>query len=416
MAVLIVAYRSADKLEECIQSVEQYLPGHDVHVWDNSGPTCLDVRRLADRMQHVHWHLNTENIGFAAAVNRLAATVPDRDLLLLNPDAELIGPLTLTRAAIGDSGTAAAAPMIWESDVDNRSASLLSRKHLPWDVARRRLTLLNALGGPAGMLERLRGTCLSSLYRSQPTNVDGYLAGACLAIRREAWDSLGPFDEEFFLYGEEADWQRRAIAAGWRVRLEDEIGVRHSARGTVTGDPAASKRSQDLLRAGMALQLEYRYGVRTAEFYLAAASVVEGMKQKLRRRRDRGAAHSAVLVTFDGSRPSAAASERVSIALALARGGLEVTVVSLHRLGTLPRELPTSIRLLRRPWWWPSTSPEDTPTVLVMGTTKRERAFARIFRLRRNRVCIEASEAISSLVDVTCYRKETVTSHDVEST
>ena len=159
MAVLIVAYRSADELEKCILSVERNLPGHDVHVWDNSGPTHSDVRRLADRMQHVHWHVGTENIGFGAAVNRLVAKVPDRDLLLVNPDAELIGPLTLTRAAIREPRTAAAAPMIWESGVEDRSASLLSRTRLPWDVAHRKLTFLNALGGTAGVAERLRGTC-----------------------------------------------------------------------------------------------------------------------------------------------------------------------------------------------------------------------------------------------------------------
>jgi GT2 family glycosyltransferase len=406
MAVLIVAYRSADKLEKCLQSVERHLPGHDVHVWDNSGPTCSGVRRLADRIHHVHWHVNTENIGFGAAVNRLAAMVPDRDLLLLNPDAELIGPLTLTRAAIRKPGTAAAAPMTWEFGVEERSASLFSRKRLSWDVAHRRLTFLNALGGAAGMAERLRGTCVSNLYRSPPEDVDGYLTGACLAIRREAWDSVGPFDEEFFLYGEEADWQRRAMAAGWRVRLEDEIGARHSGQGTVTGDLAASTRSRDLLRANIALQLEYRYGLRAAECYLVAASLIESIKRNLRRRRDQGAPHSDVLLTVDGS-GSAVASERVSIALALARSGLAVTVVSLQRLGTLPREIPTTIRLLRRPWWWPSTLPGDTPAVLVMGTTKRERALGRLFRLRRNRVCVEATAAISSLVDRDLLREET---------
>ena len=152
-----------------------------------------------------------------------------------------------------------------------------------------------------------------------------------------------------------------------------------------------------------------------AEFYLAGASLVEGMKRSLRRRGDRGAPHSDVLVTVDGSR-SASASESVSVALALARGGCAVTVVSLQRLGNLPRELPTSIRLLRRPWWWPSTMPGDTPAMLVMGTTKRERAFARLFRLRRNRVCVEASAAMNNLIDLTCCLKETVPSNDVEST
>jgi GT2 family glycosyltransferase len=395
MAVLIVAYRAADKLERCIESVQKHLPGHDVHIWDNSGPTYPDVRCLAARMPHLHWHLDSENIGFGAAVNILAATVPGRDLLLLNPDAELIGPLTLTRAAIGDSGTAVAAPMTSESGMDDRTPPLVSRAHLPWDVAHRRLTLLNAIGGPLGLSERLRGTWLSNLYRSQPAAVEGYLTGACLAIRREAWDSVGPFDEEFFLYGEEADWQRRAIEAGWRIRLEDEIGFLHDAQGTVTGDPAGMRRSRALLRASVALQLEYQYGVRTADFYLAFVSLCEGFKQK-----SRGSARGAVLVTVDGARDSAAVRERIAIAADLARNGVAVTVVSLQRIGALPREMPASVRVLRRPWWWPSTLPEATPTTLVVGDTKRERRFARLFRHRRNRICIEARDVISQAVRV----------------
>src|SRR4051812_1333338 len=94
MAVLIVAYRSPDMLETCIRSVREHLEGLEMYVWDNSGPNYSGVRNLADRMEYVHWYLNSENIGFAAAVNRLAEMVPGRDLLLLNPDAEVVGPMS----------------------------------------------------------------------------------------------------------------------------------------------------------------------------------------------------------------------------------------------------------------------------------------------------------------------------------
>jgi GT2 family glycosyltransferase len=405
LAVLVVAYRSADKLETCLAAVGRHLPDSDVHVWDNSGPDHSDVRRLANRMSHVHWHLGSDNIGFARAVNALAAALPNVDLLLVNPDAELVGPLSLTLATLDHQDTAAAAPMTSESEGDVPTASFLSRKHMPWDNAHRKPTLLNAIGGPLGVAERLRGTPLSNLFRVQPTAVDGYLTGACLAIRRQAWDSVGPFDEEFFLYGEEADWQRRAVEAGWRLRLADEIAVIHRANGTVTGDSTGLRRSKDLLRAGIALQLEYRYGVRTAEVYLAAVSLCEGIKQKLRGRRSRAGVPPAVLVTLDGVRDANVVAERIQIVLALARGGFEVTVVSLQRLGSLPQELPTSIRLLRRPWWWPSTLPENTPSILVCGTTERERAFARLFRIRRSRTCVEADVAIDVLVNASPERR-----------
>jgi GT2 family glycosyltransferase len=395
MAILVVAYRAADKLERCIESVQRYLPELEVHVWDNSGPECSDVRDLASRMPHAHWHLHGANIGFAAAVNSLAAMVPGQDFLLLNPDAELIGPLSLTRAAINERDTAAAAPMIWDGDADDGAgpSEVLSRKHQPWDVAHRRRTILNALGERAMAAERLRGTWLSNLYWSRPGDVEGYLTGACLAIRREAWDSLGPFDCEFFLYGEEADWQSRALAAGWRVRLENESGVRHSAQGTVAGDSMASTRSSDLVDASIALQVEYRHGVRTADLYIAGVYGIDAAKRALRRGElDRS--HSDAVVIIDGP-SSASTPDLVSRASALVRDGHAVTVVSLRGLGSLPRELPLSIRLLRRPWWWPRTWPGDASTVLLTGTTKRERLSARLFRLRRRNLRVETIEPVN---------------------
>ena len=277
------------------------------------------MRQYAATTPEVHWYLHGPNIGFASAVNRLAAMVPGRDFLLLNPDAELVGPLALTRAAIGDLGTAAAAPMSCEDVVDGARATLGSRAHQPWDVAHRRRTVLNALGEVCVAAEVVRGTWLSNLYRSQPGDVDGYLTGACLAICREAWETLGPFDEEFFLYGEEADWQARAIAAGWRVRLENESGVRHSAQGTVAGDSSASTRSSDLVRASVALQLEYRHGARAAEGYLAGAYVAERVKRTLGRG-DREPLRSDVVMVVDGPL-SPAADELIRQARVLARDG-----------------------------------------------------------------------------------------------
>jgi GT2 family glycosyltransferase len=396
LVVLIVAYRSADKLETCLCAAELHLPSHELYVWDNSGPSHPDVRALAERFPHVQWFTNSENIGFAAAVNRLAEMVPGRDMLLLNPDAELLGPLTMTRAALREAKVAAAAPMVSDGDLAVKTASLLSAEQMPWDVAHRRITLLNAVLGVALPPQRLRGTWLSDRYRSQPTEVTGYLTGACLAIRRDAWDALGPLDEEFFLYGEEADWQSRARAAGWRVRLADEIGVVHAAHGTVADDSIASRRSHDLFRAGVAMQLEYRYGPRAAECFLASTSFIELAKQRLRNP-TRTDSRSDVMVTVDAAGYPTSANESVSVALELARAGYAVTVVSLRRLSTLPREIPASIQLIRRPWWWPSMGPDRTPLVLVEGKTKKERAFARLFRLRRNRVCVQPSAALKSL-------------------
>ena len=124
-AVLVVAYRSADLLETCLTSVERYLPDAEVHVWDNSGPGHDAVRGLARRMPAVHWYLGGDNIGFAAAVNALASQVPGRDLLLLNPDAELLG---LAAAALREVGGAKQAHVkAWKRPSQNMLTFIATR-------------------------------------------------------------------------------------------------------------------------------------------------------------------------------------------------------------------------------------------------------------------------------------------------
>jgi N-acetylglucosaminyl-diphospho-decaprenol L-rhamnosyltransferase len=54
-----------------------------------------------------------------------------------------------------------------------------------------------------------------------------WASGACLAFRRAAFESIGGFDERYFLYGEEVDLQRRLRDAGWAVRFVLAARVEH---------------------------------------------------------------------------------------------------------------------------------------------------------------------------------------------
>jgi GT2 family glycosyltransferase len=41
--------------------------------------------------------------------------------------------------------------------------------------------------------------------------------GACMLVRRDAVEQVGPLDESFFLFSEETDWCQRFRNAGWKV-------------------------------------------------------------------------------------------------------------------------------------------------------------------------------------------------------
>ena len=54
-----------------------------------------------------------------------------------------------------------------------------------------------------------------------------WVTGCCLLVRRDCWHDLGGFDEDFFLYYEDADLCRRARGRGWSVWYEPGLRVTH---------------------------------------------------------------------------------------------------------------------------------------------------------------------------------------------
>ena len=64
---------------------------------------------------------------------------------------------------------------------------------------------------------------------TNPVDVD-WVTGACLVIRRCAFDQIGGFDERYFLYFEDVDLCVRLRAAGFRVRYDPTVRLRHDYR------------------------------------------------------------------------------------------------------------------------------------------------------------------------------------------
>jgi GT2 family glycosyltransferase len=395
IAVLVVAYRNPELLRMCLASIEEHLGEVDVHVWDNSASAESGIDEVVADYPRVNWYLGSANIGFAAGVNALACKVPGSDLLLVNPDAVLQGKVSGTLAALRKRGVAAAGPLTVDDSSRGRSR--------PWDVAHREKTLARALVSNSGYSHRFRGHRWSELYRTQPTAVDGYLTGACLAISRDAWDAIGPFDEEFFLYGEEDDWQRRARSAGWSLELIDEPGIAHTGHGTVANDAVAAMRSRDLLRVNVALNLELEKGGVTANLYLAGAALLDRVQRSARRdraarRRPAGPLPS-IVITMNRLTQGTRERERIRLARELDRRGHEVVIACTRRFGPLIAEIPTSIRVVRVPWWVPAVDIGAGRSIIISGETKSEIAFAALWKvsgLRRRWLRSKQGSALSA--------------------
>lgn len=345
--VLIVNRRGDESLERCLRSVAEQLPALPVYVYDNTGGADPDHAKLIAKHPAVQWVSGPDTIGFAAACNALVDHAPvDADLLVLDPDARLLGPLTRTLELLRQPRVAAVAPLVRDDTEPDRA---------PWGTATRR-----------------------------PTQV---LSTTCLAINRAAWNAIGGFDEEFFGYGEAADWQARARAAGWSVLLADELGAERAPAPPDEGD---ARRDQDLQRAGTALLLEHHKGVHLADTYLAAATLVDrlrGPRRDARRAtRSRRSHLPTIVITTNRLVYGGAERQKALLATELVRRGFPVTIVCVQRLGPLISEIPDAVRVVRQPWWAPIVDIPKGPAVVVTGDTNTEVGFGSLWRAAgRNR-------------------------------
>lgn len=83
----------------------------------------------------------------------------------------------------------------------------------------------------------------------------GWVIGAALVVRVDAFRAVRGFDEDFFLHYEETDLCWRVIHAGWTIAMCGEARVTHIGRSSIPPPLAATT-----LRAGRGLYLRKRLG------------------------------------------------------------------------------------------------------------------------------------------------------------
>ena len=172
---VVVTFESADGLASCLDSVR----GHtQVFVGDNaSADRSAEIGEAAG----AHVVRNADNRGFAAAANQGAALGRADLILFLNPDATLAsGDLALLVGALDDPSVAAVGPRLVHPDGSEQRAW--------WPFPSPGLAWREALG-------------LEQLYTRRPA-ADGsvdFVVGACLLVRRDAFERLVGFDERFWL-------------------------------------------------------------------------------------------------------------------------------------------------------------------------------------------------------------------------
>lgn len=229
LSVVILNWNGRRHLERYLPSVVAHTEGDAEVVVADNGSTDDSLQWLRLNYPDVRVIRLDRNYGFAGGYNRALREVESEYVLFLNSDVEVTAGWWQPLVEVLDT----------ESDVAAVAPKLLA------DMERTKFEYAGAAGGFIDYLGYpfCRGRILSNVEedRGQYDNRRDifWASGAAMCCRREIFNSLGGFDEDFFAHMEEIDLQWRMQLAGWRIVVEPKSVVYHLGGGTL---PASSRK------------------------------------------------------------------------------------------------------------------------------------------------------------------------------
>jgi N-acetylglucosaminyl-diphospho-decaprenol L-rhamnosyltransferase len=228
-SAIVVTYNSAGEIGPCLDALRNADGWQRIVVDNASEDDTIERAHKADPAAHVV--KNAKNTGFAAGANQGARLASGRILLFLNPDAVAQpGALDALAEALEQEGVGAVGGALSRSCGEVDRGFCVRRFPTMLSMAAE-ILLLNRLW-PLNPLNR-DYRCLDLDYAKRQ-QVD-QPAGACLAVRREAWTNIGGFDERFFpIWFEDVDLCRRLRAHNWKILYSPGASFLHSGGHSVT--------------------------------------------------------------------------------------------------------------------------------------------------------------------------------------
>ncbi len=164
---------------------------------------------------------SAENVGFGPAVNLVAERTSSAWIAIANADIEVAaGSLSkLLEAGARDPEAGLVAPRLVLPDGATQH-SVYAFPTLPYTL------LFNS--GIWRLSSRLADQMmLEGRWNPDRARTVDWALGAFLLMRRPAWDAIGGFDPNQWMYAEDLDLGWRAAQAGWRTSYEPTAVVRH---------------------------------------------------------------------------------------------------------------------------------------------------------------------------------------------
>lgn len=214
LSIIIVNYNVKEFLQNLVHSLQKAVSKitHEIIVVDNASDDG-SVEFINEKFPHIKLITNQINLGFSKANNAALKIAKGKFILLINPDT-IVSEDTITKM-IGffhdhsDAGLAGC--KILNPD---GSLQLACRRSFPgpW-TSFCKVTGLSAMFPKSKLFAKYN---LTYLDENSTYEVDA-ISGSFMMMKREAYEKVGGFDEQFFMYGEDLDLCYRIQKNGYKV-------------------------------------------------------------------------------------------------------------------------------------------------------------------------------------------------------
>jgi N-acetylglucosaminyl-diphospho-decaprenol L-rhamnosyltransferase len=207
LSIILVCWNNKAYLDPCLKSL--YDSGmkntFDVVVVDN-GSTDGSQQMLEEKYREIKIIQNTGNVGLGKASNQGIEATNGKYVLLLNNDTIVNGSSFDEMVDFLDQNPKAGAVggKLLNSD------GTVQACYNYFSTLKEEFFVATRLG------ELIRPGYPAIMNAEEVISVE-WLGSACLMLRRSALDEVGLLDEEYFIYGDEADLQYRLKKAGWHI-------------------------------------------------------------------------------------------------------------------------------------------------------------------------------------------------------
>jgi len=219
--------RAADTIAFLDSAFQQTLKDIHLIVVDN-GSTDQSVEQISARFPQAEILVNPENLGFAKGMNTGISHALEQGMeyiFIANNDTILAHDMLERLVKLAQTGQASViAPIIfYASDPKRIWSAGAGRNHLTLEVSNDQ-----------------RGESIASL-KTDPYEVE-FITACGMLVHHSCFETVGLFDERFFMYYEDSDFSLRVRRAGYHILVDPQAHMWHKVATSSGGSDSPSER------------------------------------------------------------------------------------------------------------------------------------------------------------------------------